>query len=595
MTHATAVDFDKYRLRSFVERLIELGEVEIHDKPVPLTGLSPIIERTDKAVLFKKAGPEQVELVAKTAGNRKRLAAAFETSEDKLYDEYFRKLASAPPLVRVPFCDAAVHVIKITGKKAGPEQVELVAKTAGNRKRLAAAFETSEDKLYDEYFKRLASPQPLVEVPSGDAPVHDIKITGKDVDLTKLPFYPHHAYDGSCYLSSAIDYTIDPATGRRNVGCRRLSLRNRYETGTNVTAPSDLKRIYTACVARGEKLPITFTAGTHPLDFVAATMRTPGDELALVATLRGETAPVVKSLTNDILVPADAEMVLEGYLDERGYVEPEGPFGEYMGYYGAIHLDPVFHCTAITMRSDVLHQTLLHGSAFVLDQTDSANISALRTEAEAMKILKAAVREPVAVYLRSVSGGANTLRVSIKQKSFGEARSAIHALFGGIMRLKHVYVFDDDIDIHDDRQVDWALGTRFQADQDHVVLQGMLGMTMDPSLNGRRTGAKSGFDCTKPFGRDGQIPLTRAAAKIFKGPARYQTVEQALGAAPMFYADIVESLGSEDGREVACALDELRQNGRLGRDRDGRYHLQQTKPGLTGIVGELYHDPNEGA
>jgi 3-polyprenyl-4-hydroxybenzoate decarboxylase len=121
-------------------------------------------------------------------------------------------------------------------------------------------------------------------------------------------------------------------------------------------------------------------------------------------------------------------------------------------------------------------------------------------------------------------------------------------LFGGIMRLKHVYVFDEDIDIHDDRQTDWALGTRFQADQDLVVLQGMLGMTMDPSLNGRRTGAKSGFDCTKPFGRDGQIPLTRAAAKIFKGPARYQTVEQALGTAPMFYAYIVESLGSEDGR-----------------------------------------------
>jgi 2,5-furandicarboxylate decarboxylase 1 len=255
----------------------------------------------------------------------------------------------------------------------------------------------------------------------------------------------------------------------------------------------------------------------------------------------------------------------------------------------------VFHCTAITMRRDVLHHTLLHGSAFMLDQTDSANISAMRTEAEAMRILKTAVREPVAVYLRSVSGGANTLRVSIKQRSFGEARSAIHALFGGIMRLKHVYVFDEDIDIHDDRQVDWALGTRFQADQDMVILQGMLGMTMDPSLNGRRTGAKSGFVCTKPFGRDGQIPLTRAAAKIFKGPARYQTVEQALGAAPMFYADIVESLGSEDGREVACALDELRQSGRLGRDRDGRYHLQQTKPGLTGIVGELYHDPNEGA
>jgi len=314
----------------------------------------------------------------------------------------------------------------------------------------------------------------------------------------------------------------------------------------------------------------------------------------LIATFRGEPAPVVKSLTNDILVPADAEMTLEGYLDERGHVEPEGPYGEYMGYYGAIHMDPVFHCTAITMRRNVLHHTLLHGSALVLDQTDSANITAMRTEAESLKILKATVREPVAVHLRSVSGGSNTLRVSIKQRAFGEARAAIAALFGGIMRLKHVYIFDEDIDIRDDRQVDWALGTRFQADQDLVVLQGMLGMTMDPSLNGRRTGAKAGFDCTKPFDRESEIPLTRSAAKVFSGSARFQTIEQALASVPMFYSDIVEAIGSDDGREIACGLDELRHAGRLGRDRDGRYHLVRSKPGVTAIVGELYKDPNAG-
>ena len=528
---SSSVDLEKYRLRHFVDRLIDMGEVEIHDEPVSLTSLGAIIERTEKAALFKKAGPEQVEIVAKTAGSRKRLIAAFETTEDKIYDEYFR---------------------------------------------------------------RLANPQPVVEIPSDDAPVHAVQITGKDVDLAKLPFYPHHAFDGSCYLSSATDYTIDPATGRRNVGCRRLSLRNRYEAGTNVTAPSDLKRIYTASVGRGERLPITFTVGTHPLDFFAATMRHPGDELSLVATIRGEPAAVVKSLTNDILVPADAEMTLEGYLDERGYVEPEGPFGEYMGYYGSIHMDPVFHCTAITMRRDVLHHTLQHGSAFVLDQTDSQNISAIRTEAEAMRILRATGHDPVAACSRPTSGGSNTLRVSIRQRSLGEGRAAIAALFGGIMRLKHIFVFDEDIDIRNDLQVEWALGTRFQADEDLVVLHGIPGMSMDPSLNGRRTGAKSGFDCTKPFGRDGEIPLTRSAAKIFKGPARFQTIEQALTTAPMFYAELVESLGSDDGREVACGLDELRQNGRLGRDRDGRYHLAPSKPGVTAIVGELYHDPNSG-
>src|SRR5437773_5162956 len=440
------VDLDKFRLRRFVERLVDMGEVEIHDEPVPLTGLGAIIEGTGKALLFKRAGPEQLEIVAKTAGSRKRLAAAFETGEDKLHEEYFR---------------------------------------------------------------RLANPQPVVEVPSDETPVHEVQITGKDVDLTKLPFHPQHAYDGSCYLSSAIDYTIDPATGRRNVGSRRLSLRNRRETGTNVTAPSDLKRIYHACVARGERLPITFTIGAHPLDLFAATTRVSGDELPLIARFRGEPAAVVRSVTNDILVPADAEVTLEGYLDERGYAEPEGPYGEYMGYYGAIHMDPIFHCTAITMRRDAMYQTLLHGSAFQLEHSDAACISAMRAEAEAMRILRATVREPVAVCLRQTSGGNNTLRVSLRQRAAGEARAAIDALIKGMMRLKHVFVFDDDIDIFDDRQVEWALGTRFQADQDIVVFQGMPGMTMDPSLDGRRTGAKAGFDCTRPVGRDGQIPWTR--------------------------------------------------------------------------------------
>ena len=528
---ATKIDLEKFRLRRFVERMVEMGEMDVRDEPVALTRLSEIIEGTPKGVLFRKAGPEQVEIAAKVLGGRARIAAAFDTTVDKFGDEYH---------------------------------------------------------------KRMATPQEVVEIPSGDAPVHEVVMTGKDVDLTKLPFHPQHEFDGSCYLSSGIDYTIDPETGRTNVGSRRLSLRNRNTTGTNVTAPSDLKRIYQGCVKRGEKLPITFTIGSHPLDMFAATSRRPGDEISLVAQFRGEPAAVVKSITNDILVPADAEATLEGYLDEHGYVELEGPFGEFFGYYGAIHKDPVFHCTAITMRRDAMYQTLLHGSAFSLDQSDGAVMSAMRTEAEAMKILRATVREPIAVHMRETSGGSCTLLVSMRQRIVGEARSAIAALFGGMLRLKHIMVFDEDIDVFNDKQVGWALGTRFQADRDLIVLQGMMGMSQDPSLDGRRTGAKAGFDCTRPFGCDGQIPFTRCAAKVFKPSAKFKSVEEALRSEPMYYAQIVEALGSDDGRDVACALDELRQAGGLGRDRDGRYHLMSAKPGTTGIVGELYHDPNVG-
>ncbi len=525
------VDFEKFRLRRFVSRLIDIGEVEIHDSPVAMADLGALIEATPKAVLFKHAGPEGFEIISKVSASKARLAAAFGTTYEGAWEEYH---------------------------------------------------------------KRLATPQPVFEVPSDEAPVHEIQLTGDDIDLTRLPFYPQHGYDGSCYISAGLDFTRDPETGRTNVGSRRLSLRNRTQTGTNVTAPSDLKRIYQACVTRGERLPITFTIGNHTLDWFAATTRLPGDELGLIAAFRGEPAPVVKSLTNDIRIPADAELTLEGYLDERGYVEPEGPYGEYMGYYGSIHMDPVFTCTAITMRSDVMHQTLQHGSAFVLDQCDSSCISALRYEAEAMKILRSTVRHPVSAYLRETGGGANAMRISIRQSFFGEARNAIAALFGAIRTLKHIWVFDDDIDIRDENQVEWAFGTRFQADQDIVMLNGIMGMTMDPSLQGRRTGAKAGFDCTKPFGRDGELPLTRSAARTYSGKARYQTVEQALETGPFFFGDLVEALGSMDGREIACAIDELRQAGRIGRDRDGRYHLAEAAPGTTGIVGDLYHDPNQG-
>lgn len=525
-------DFEKFRLRRFVEDLILRDEVDVHDEPVALTDMSMIIENSGpKAVLFRNAGPERLEVAAKVAARRSRLIAAFGSSEETIYEDFHN---------------------------------------------------------------RFATPRRSFEVPSDEAPVHAVKITGDDIDLTKLPFHPQHEFDGSCYISSGIDYVVDPHSGRTNVGSRRLSLRNRYQAGTNITAPSDLKRIAQASAKRGERLPISFTIGSHPLDFFAATSRLQGEEHHMLSTVRGEPAPMVRCITNDLLVPADAEVVLEGYLDERGYYEPEGPFGEYMGYYGAIHMDPVFTCTAIVMRKDPMYQTLQHGSAFVLDQTDSAVMQALNVEATAMRILKGVCREPIAVNTRSLAGGSGGLRICLKQHRRGEGRNAMLAIFAAIPRVKHIHVFDEDIDITNDRQVEWAMGTRFQGDQDIVVLNGMTGMPMDPSLDGRTTGAKVGFDCTRPFGKSDQIVHMRCAAKVFDRTARFETVEHALEDGPKFFTHIIEAVGSTDGREVAVALDELRNLGKLGRDREGRYHLADGTPGLTAAVGEFYHDPNHG-
>jgi UbiD family decarboxylase len=523
VTSKTSLDMNKFRLRTFVEKLIDMGEVEVHDEPVPLSELSRIVEATPKAVLFRKAGPEQVELVSSVAGGRRRLAAAF----------------------GVPM-----------------------------------------DSAWKEYLKRLEFPQPMVEVTSDEAPVHEVVVQGKDVDLTKLPFHPQHELDGSTYLGSGIDYTIDPETNNTNVGCRRLSLRNRKEAGINATAPSDLKRIYSKVAARRQRLPVSFAIGSHPLDFMAATMRIATDEITLLARLRGEPLPLVKCVTSDIRVPADVEMIFEGYLDERGYCEPEGPYGEMMGYYGPMHLDPVFHVTAITMRRDVLYQTVLHGSGRILGRTDSGNMGALRAEAMAMKALRGIIKEPVAVHSVSSAGANQHIRVAIHQHEPGEARKAIFAIFNAITNAKHVFVVDHDIDVFDDHQMEWALSTRFQADRDFVLVEGMPGMRMDPSLEGRRIGAKAGFDCTVSFGRKETVATKVAMAPVFNSPRRFQTVREAVAAGPIYFVEIMRGLGSNDGREIALELDALRQEGVLCRNSDGQYFLGTSKKGLTAVVAE---------
>ena len=167
--------------------------------------------------------------------------------------------------------------------------------------------------------------------------------------------------------------------------------------------------------------------------------------------------PIVKCVTNDIYVPADAEYVLEGYLDSKGHAEPEGPYGEYVGYYGVVKRNPVFHLTAITHRKDALFQTVTIGGKH-LGRTDTAQLTTVKTESAAWAGLVTAVREPVACFATPSSGGMYNVRVSIRQRVPGEARNAIAAVFGSMAEAKQVFVFDDDIDVFSDEQCDWGAG-----------------------------------------------------------------------------------------------------------------------------------------
>jgi UbiD family decarboxylase len=505
----TQVDTDKFRLRHFVEKLVQEGECLVHDDPIDLVDVAGVLDGNPGAVWFRAVGPERTELVGNVMGSRRRLAAALGTDE-----------ARFPAVLR----------------------------------------------------ERLAHPFTPIEVTSAEAPVHEVVLTGADADLTALPVHLQHGLDGAPYISASIDYARDPKSGITNIGCRRLMLRGARAAGIDLNAPSDLRALYQAAVAKGERLPVAFAVGSHPADFLAAVASTPPmDELEVIGAVRGAPVPLVQCVTVDVKVPADAELVLEGYIDERGLVEPEGPYGEYIGYYGLLKNNPVFHLTAITRRRDALFQTVSIGGAR-LGFTDTAQLGAAKTEAAIWNVLQQAIREPVAVCCTASSGGMYNVRVSLRQRNPGEARNAIAAVFCSAGDVKHVFVVDDDIDVFSDEQIDWALATRFQADRDFVVASGFRCVPLDPSLQGSRTGAKAGFDCTKPFGKADSVEFTVPYAPQMPQRPR-QTLEAALGQGPATFLELMAAVGTRDGREIVRDFGKLYELGRLERLKDGRYTL----------------------
>ena len=503
---ATALDLDRFRLRTFLESLADEGEVDVRDEPVDLADVAAILQSSERAVHFRQVGPERQELAGNVVGSRNRLALAFGVPSADVAREVKRRLGNAPE---------------------------------------------------------------LVELARAEAPVQQVVLEGDEADLLTLPVHLQHGFDGAPYISATIDYTADPESGRRNCGMRRLMLRGPRTAGVDLIAPSDLRVMYMAASARGERVPVAYVVGCHPIDMVSAVMKVPADELALISSLREAPLPVVKCVTSDLMVPADAEMVIEGYFHEAGYVEKEGPYGEYLGYYGGVKTNPVFHVTAITRRHDAIFQTAtISGNR--MDLTDTSNLEALRMEMAVWSALEGVARQPVAVYAPVSAGGSMSMRFSIRPTYPGEARSALYAVLGSV-GVKNVFVTNDDIDIFDDRQVEWAFGTRFQVDRDLVVATGVRLSPLDPSLHGARTGSKAGYDLTWPMEHAGRWELSTPAAPSYPGE-RFETLEAALRDGPKRFEELMAALGSRDGREIVRELNEFRDRG-LERDERGRYFL----------------------
>src|SRR6266511_857873 len=354
-----------------------------------------------------------------------------------------------------------------------------------SRSRLALAMGCAPEEMQRTYLRAMEKPIPPKTVTSG--PVKDVVLTGGHIDLHALPPILHHEGDAGAYLTAAISFAKDPSSETWNCAYNRLMVKGRDTTSIHLTAGKHLWEFQKIAEARGEPLPVAFAIGVHPAIALGALAigSIDEDERAIMGALLGEPLELVKCETSDVLVPAHAELVLEGEILPEARVA-EGPFGEFTGYSLGERQREIVHYTAMTHRRDAMFQDI------TVAHLDHMLLSTIPMEANLFRAVRAMVPSVRAVRVP----GPFTCFVSIEQRIPGQGKNAILAAFGADLYMKRVVVVDDDVDVFDERQVNWAIATRCQPDRDLTIITNARGSDLDPSAREDGMSAKWGVDAT---------------------------------------------------------------------------------------------------
>ena len=427
--------------------------------------------------------PEEVARVAKPISPRYEITALLTQLEK----------AKRFPLL---FCE------KVEGSEA-----PVVINAQSSRKLMALALECKQENLAARFTERQGKPLAPVEV--SNAPVHESVKLGDDIDLTQVPLLTHYDVNAAPYITAGIVVAADPETGVRNTSYNRLMMAGQRELRIFMAVGRHLWTLHNKLERRGEALPIAIVVGVHPLFSLGAQAFTPStdDEYAVIGGMMNEPLRVVRAKTVPILVPADAEMVIEGKIlpDVR---REEGPFGEFTGHAVSKDDRPVIDVTAITHRKNYLFQDVHAG------YTEHKLMGAVPREAALIKAVRQTVPTVKNVCM-PVSGNCRFhAYISILKRAPGQAKNAICAAFASDMLLKHVIIVDEDIDVFDEEQVLWAVSNRFQADRGLVVIPNAQGSELDPSAGPGGVNAKMGLDATKPL--TGFAPELRVPEDVMK-------------------------------------------------------------------------------
>lgn len=331
------------------------------------------------------------------------------------------------------------------------------------------------------------------------APVQEQVHTG-NIDLGKmLPALHHTAADSGRFITAGIVIVRDPETGIYNASYHRLQLIGENRAAIKLDFGRHLRIAFDRAKARGESLPVVVCLGTDiALQYTAATMGSQmpeeADEIAFAGGLAGRPIPVVKAMTQDLLIPAETEIALEGRIltDE---VINEGPFGEFVGFLSPPGDAPILDVTAVTHRNQPIYHAINgYGRETIM-------LRKYVLEATLLKVLQTSM--PIVQDVEMTVGGMHRFHAVVQVKKQtpqhnGLQRNAIMAAFGALKDLDLVTVVDEDIDIRDPMDVEYAVASRMEASKDIVIIPGARGHEyVRASDDGIR--AKMGIDATVPF------------------------------------------------------------------------------------------------
>jgi 2,5-furandicarboxylate decarboxylase 1 len=362
------------------------------------------------------------------------------------------------------------------------------------RKLVALGLGVPQDQMLDRYLTLEDQRIPPELVSTG--PVKEIKWTGSQVDLSKIPIVTHAGKDCGPYVTIGVQVGKDADSGVRNLSIHRMLLLGKDRLSLWAPADHHLGRMILKAEEKGRGLEVATAVGVDPAIIIGSQSRVPYgiDEFHVAGGLRGAPVKLIRCETIDVEVPAFAEVVIEG-VTIPGERVADGPYGEYPGCYSEAKQAPVLRVTAITMRQNPIWQTALTG----MPVTENHTLIEYGNAAVVYREVKKIVPELKAINLTPGGIFRHHVVVAIKKRAENEGRNVILSLLSLGIGLKQVIVVDDDIDPFDPMQVDWALATRMQADKDVIIIPRIACSTLDPSVPEPRVTAGLGIDATAPM------------------------------------------------------------------------------------------------